>query len=65
MTRVIALLLALLLLLVAFGCTATEATNDNSNPADTNDDTQIYATAIRQIYTVDHSFGEPPGWPIV
>ena len=22
-------------------------------------------TAIRQVYTVDHSFGEPPGWPLV
>jgi len=43
----------------------TEDTNDEPNPADTNEDAQIYAAAIRQIYIVDHSFGEPPGWPLV
>lgn len=65
MIRVTTLLLALLFLLVAAGCTATEDTNDDPNPANTNDDAQIYAAAIRQIYTVDHSFGKPPGWPLV
>jgi hypothetical protein len=57
--------LALLLLLAAAGCTATEDTNVDPDTADTNDDAQIYAAAIGQIYNVDHSFGEPPGWPLV
>ena len=96
MMRVPTLLLALLLLLAAVGCTATEDTNDaptpsgndgeplspvgsdddeptpadsgndEPTPADAGDDAaQIYAAAIRQIYHVDHSFGEPPGWPLV
>lgn len=29
------------------------------------DEAQIYAAAVRQIHNVDHSFGEPPGWPLV
>lgn len=29
------------------------------------DEAQIYAAAVRQIYNVDHSFGQPPGWPLV
>ena len=65
MIRVTTLLLALLLLMAAAGCTATGDTNDDPNPADTNDDAQIYAAAIRQVYNVDHSFGESPGWPLV
>lgn len=65
MKRVTTFLLALLLLLAAAGCTATEDTNDAPTPAAINDNVQIYAAAIRQIYTVDHSFGESPGWPLV
>lgn len=38
---------------------------DEPIPADAGDDAQIYAAAIRQIYNVDHSFGQPPGWPLV
>ncbi len=60
MMRVTTLLSALLLLMAVAGCTVTGDTRD-----DTNDDAQIYAAAIRQIYNVDHSFGEPPGWPLV
>lgn len=29
------------------------------------DEGQIYAAVVRQIYHVDHSFGEAPGWPKV
>jgi hypothetical protein len=65
MMRETVLILAVLLLLAAAGCTATEETNDDPDAADTNDDAQIYAAAIRQIYDVDHSFGDPPGWPLV
>jgi hypothetical protein len=65
MMRVTILLLALLLLLAAAGCTATEDTNDTPTPAEGGDEAQIYAAAIRQIYNVDHSFGQSPGWPLV
>ena len=65
MKQVTTFLLALLLLLAAAGCATTEDTNDTPTPAANNDEAQIYAAAIRQIYTVDHSFGESPGWPLV
>lgn len=55
-------LLALLLLLAAVGCADGD---DNGGPISAADEAQIYAAAINQIYTVDHSFGEPPGWPLV
>lgn len=65
MIRITIILLALLLLLAAAGCTTADSTNDHPNQSDINDDAQICAAAIRQIYNVDHSFGEPPGWPLV
>jgi hypothetical protein len=49
--------LALLLLLAAAGCTATEDTNDDPNPADPNQDAQIYAAAIREIHSITPSRG--------
>ncbi len=55
-------LLALLLLLAAVGCADSD---ENGGPLSAADEAQIYATAINQIYTVDHSYGEPPGWPLV
>jgi hypothetical protein len=57
MMRVTTLLLALLLLLAAAGCSAIEDTNDNSKPADANDDAQIYAAAIREIHAIARSSG--------
>jgi len=55
-------LFTLLLLVAVAGCTATSNTNDTPIPAAGNDQADIYAAAVRQIYTVDHSFGESPGW---
>jgi hypothetical protein len=57
-----AFLLALLFLLAAAGCTGTAGTG---KALTAEDEAQIYAAAIRQIYTVDHSFGQAPGWPLV
>ncbi|MGD8854945.1 MAG: hypothetical protein PVG33_01330 [Chloroflexota bacterium] len=56
------LLLALLLLLAVAGCTGAD---DTGSALAATDEAQIYAAAIRQIYNVDHSFGEAPGWPLV
>jgi hypothetical protein len=57
MMRVTTLLLALLLLLTAAGCAATEDTDDDPSPADTIDDAQIYAAAIREIHSFARSRG--------
>jgi len=35
-------------------------------PAETEpdiDEVQVYATVIRQVYTIDHTFGQPPNFP--
>jgi hypothetical protein len=47
--------------------TPTPADSSNIEPTPTAaiNEAQIYAAAIRQIYTVDHSFGESPGWTLV
>ena len=63
--RVITFLLALLLMLVVAGCTASDDPDDDPGPTGTASDAQTYAAAIRQIYTVDHSFSEPPLWSLV
>lgn len=63
--RAMTFLLVLLLLLSVTGCAAAEESTGDPSPDGSSDDAQIYAAAIRQIYTVDHSFGEPPGWPQV
>ncbi|NCF68905.1 MAG: hypothetical protein GWP61_23330 [Chloroflexi bacterium] len=73
--RVKTVILALLLLLAFAACTASGSVEDDAPTAsdsisddptaETGDDAQIYAAAIRQIYTVDHSFGQAPGWPLV
>jgi hypothetical protein len=55
-------LLALLLLLAVASCTGAD---DSDEALSVEAEAQIYAAAIRQIYTVDHSFGEAPGWPLV
>jgi hypothetical protein len=39
---------------------------DTPEPVSSDDARQIYATAVRQVYTVDHSFGgDPPDFPFV
>ena len=58
-------LFTLLLVLAVAGCTATSNMDDAPTPVASDDQAQIYAATIRQIYTVDHSFGEAPGWPLV
>jgi len=55
-------LLTLLFLVAAAGCTGA---GNTGSALTTTDEAQIYAATIRQIYTVDHSFGEAPGWPLV
>ena len=57
MMRVTTFLLALLLLLAAAGCSATEETNEDPNPAGANNDAQIYAAAIREIHSLARSSG--------
>lgn len=55
-------LLTLLILLMAAGCSRA---GDGDKEITVTEQAQIYAAAIRQIYTVDHSYGEAPGWPLV
>ena len=55
MIRGTTLILALLLLLAAAGCTVTGDINSNPNPADTTDDAQIYAAAILEIHSFARS----------
>ena len=50
------LLSTLILLLAACAIPAAE-------PAPTIDEVEVYAAVIRQVYTVDHTFGEPPNFP--
>ncbi len=40
---------------------------DNGSVSEVNDQakTAIYAAVVRQLYTVDHTFGEPPNFPII
>ncbi len=57
MIRGTTLLLALLLLLAAAGCTVTGDTKDDPNLADTTDDAQIYAAAIPEIHSFARSSG--------
>ncbi len=49
------------LLLLAACSTASTGVDQAADLADG----QIYAAVVRQIYHVDHSFSEPPGWPFV
>lgn len=52
------MLLSLLLLLTLLpACTTSVLSED--------DEAAIYAAVVRQLYTVDHTFGEPPNFPIV
>ncbi len=48
--------LATLLVVIGAGC---------STPAEAKSEADIYATVVRQLYTVDHGFGEPPNFPII
>jgi hypothetical protein len=55
MTQVQTLLLALLLLMAAAGCIPAEDTKDDPNPAESNDEAQIYAAAIREIHSIERA----------
>ena len=57
MKRATTFLLALVLLLAAASCSATEDSKEDPNPADTNDHAQIYAAAIREIHAIAWSSG--------
>ncbi len=48
--------LATLLVVIGAGC---------STPVEAKSEADIYATVVRQLYTVDHGFGEPPNFPII
>ena len=56
MLGLIALSLTLILSTLA-ACTTPVLTLD--------DEAIIYAAVVRQLYTVDHTFGEPPNFPVV
>ncbi|MHC4277635.1 MAG: hypothetical protein ACYSTI_09985 [Planctomycetota bacterium] len=51
-------LLSLATLLVISGASC-------STPAEAKSEDAIYAAAVHQLYTVDHTFGEPPNFPII
>ncbi len=53
---VVLLSLATLLVVVGAGC---------SIPAEAKSEADIYAAVVRQLYTVDHGFGEPPNFLII
>jgi hypothetical protein len=57
-----AILLAGIIVLLAGLLVACGEAPDAATPAD---EAAIYAAAIRQLYTVDHTFGQPPNWPTV
>ena len=52
-------LLLTLVLLIACGTTPPSLSDEEQDQVD------IYAAVIRQLYTVDHTFGEPPNFPVV
>ena len=56
-----AILLAFIFVLALSGCGQGGA----SGVLDKAEAGQIYAAAVSEIYHVDHSFGEAPGWPLV
>jgi hypothetical protein len=63
--RKIPFLLTILLLLAVAGCVASDDPDVDNGPTSSSAEAQIYASAIRQIYTVDHSFNEPPLWSLI
>lgn len=65
--RATKLAMVLFMILAATSCAAPGSREGSPNPTGLGDDetAQIYATAIVEICTVDHSFGESPRWPLV
>lgn len=55
--------LAFVSLIVILSTQAACGTSKPTQPGD--DQAAIYAAVVRQLYTVDHSFGEPPNFPVV
>lgn len=56
-------LASILMVLAAFllaACSSTVSALDEAAV----DEGAIYGAVLRQVYTVDHSFGEAPGWPV-
>ncbi len=53
---VILLSLATLLVVVGTNC---------STPTEAKSEADIYTAVVHQLYTVDHTFGEPPNFPII
>jgi len=64
MKRKILGLIALSLTLALSTLTAC-ATPVSTLPEDDQTKAAIYAAVVRQLYTVDHTFGEPPNFPII
>ncbi len=57
-SRILVLIFLSLLLTFLSAC-ATSALSEDDRAA-------IYAAVVRQLYTVDHTFGdEPPNWPVI
>ena len=58
--KCVSVLLALLLLLVSLPACRPATVQSEGDRA------EIYAAVVRQLYTVDHTFGDnPPNWPVV
>jgi len=57
-------LIALSMTLILTTLTAC-ATTVSTLPEDNQAKAAIYAAVVRQLYTVDHTFGEPPNFPII
>ena len=60
-TRIPGMIFLSLLSIFLLTCTASTPTLSE----DDQDRVDIYAAVIRQLYTVDHTFGEPPNFPVV
>ncbi len=56
------IILSLTLILTALTACATPA---STLPEDDQAKAAIYTAVVRQLYTVDHGFGEPPNFPII
>ena len=57
--------LILLSLTLTLSTLASCATPASTLSEDDQAEADIYAAVVRQLYTVDHTFGEPPNFPIV
>ena len=58
-------MLGLIALSLTLGTLTACATPVSTLPEDNQAKAAIYAAVVRQLYTVDHTFGEPPNFPII